>query len=322
MTDKSTLVIRIDGWLGRVAAMSWAITEVAKQKRVKVVTSRPLVFWWNPYIVSVHWLDDRNLFEDVIRWNDYIEIEPYTDPRFFNDAVNRLEIVRDELWLEEIVQPQMFLAEHEKFNSLEWPMPILYQPFGSTMELSWADRSYRSIKVQDAQYIADALAEKWFTLYEVIKPWAQPVLNNCKILDTPDLRYVATLCAKYPVIWADSSLQHIAKAFGKRAIIVRAWTDAERFGYESHINMREHPMVAHTPMRLPMNSFNLDVSNQHTNEFSKEFLDSFIENVINFIYNDYINRDVTQISGEGQLPTATEQVHSEEWRRRKKRKNS
>ena len=38
MTDKWTLVIRIDGWLGRVAAMSWAITEVAKQERVKVVT--------------------------------------------------------------------------------------------------------------------------------------------------------------------------------------------------------------------------------------------------------------------------------------------
>ena len=81
-----TLVIRIDGGLWRVIAMSGAITEKAKQQPVKVITSRPLVFWWNPYIKSVHWLDDRRLFEDVIKWNDYIELEPYTDPEFFNDA--------------------------------------------------------------------------------------------------------------------------------------------------------------------------------------------------------------------------------------------
>ncbi len=54
------LVIRIDWGLGRVIAMSWAITEVAKERPVKVITSWPLVFWWNPYIESVHWLDDRD----------------------------------------------------------------------------------------------------------------------------------------------------------------------------------------------------------------------------------------------------------------------
>ena len=38
--------------------------------------------------------------------------------------------------------------------------------------------------------------------------------------------------------------------------------------------------------------------------------------------SDNVNQDVTEISGEGQLSTATEQVHSEEWRRGKKGKNS
>ena len=47
--------------------MSGAITEKAKQQPVRVVTSRPLVFWGNPYIKSVHGLDDRRLFEDVIK---------------------------------------------------------------------------------------------------------------------------------------------------------------------------------------------------------------------------------------------------------------
>ena len=62
MNEQKTLVVRIDGWLGRVVAMTWAITEVAKKRPVKVVTSWPLVFWGNPYIKSVHVLDDRRLF--------------------------------------------------------------------------------------------------------------------------------------------------------------------------------------------------------------------------------------------------------------------
>lgn len=281
MRKLETLVIKVDGWLGRVVAMSWAVTEKAKQQPVKVITSRPLVFRWNPYIKSVHGLDDRRLFEDVIKWNDYIEIEPYIKPKFFNDWVNWLEIVREELGLKEIAQPQLFLAEHEQLdNYLDWNKPVLFQPFGSTMNNNWSDKSYRSIPVDAAQYIADRLTMQWYTLYEVIKPNGQPKLNWCRILDTPDMRFVVSLTARYPVLWCDSSLHHCAKAFGKQAVVVRAWTDKERYGYDSNINMREHPMVAHTPLRLSMNDFNYDVSNQYTNKFSKEFLDKVIENFI------------------------------------------
>ena len=278
--EQKTLVIHINWWLGRVVAMAWAITEKAKHQPVKVITSRPLVFRWNTYIKSVHWLDDRRLFEDVIKWNDYIELEPYTDPKFFNDAENWLKVAARQLWLEKPADPILFLAEHEKRgNYLEWEKPILFQPFWSTMWLNWADKSYRSIPVDAAQYIADELTKKWYTLYEVIKQGAQPILNNCRLCDTPDLRLVVSLCARYPVVWCDSSLHHCSKAFWKKALVVWAWTDAERYWYESNINMREHPMVAHTPLRLSMNDFNFDISNQHTNNFSKKFLDKVVSNV-------------------------------------------
>ena len=35
-------------------------------------------------------------------------------------------------------------------------------------------------------------------------------------------------------------------------------------------------MKEYTPMRLPMNSFDFDISNQYSNEFSKEWLDDFL----------------------------------------------
>lgn len=271
------LVIRIDGWLWRVVAMTWAISEVAKHREVRVVTSRPLVFRWNPYIKSVHGLEDRRLFEDVIKGNDYIELEPYTDPEFFNDAKNRLDIAAKHLWLSQPYDPCLFLAEHEKlWNIIEGNNPILFQPFGSTMGMNWSDKSYRSIRVEDAQYLADKLVEMWYTPYEVIKPNAQPKLRNCQMCDTPDLRLVVSLCQRYPVIWCDSSLHHCSKAFNKKALVIRAGTDAERYWYKSNINMREHPLVAHTPLRLNMNSFDYDISNQHTNIYSKAFLDEVL----------------------------------------------
>ena len=275
-----TLVIRIDGWLWRVIAMSGAITEKAKYQPVKVVTSRPLVFWWNPYIKSVHGLDDRRLFEDVIKWNDYIELEPYTDSEFFNDAVNWLEIASKQLWISKICDPCLFLAEHEKIlNKLPWNQDkiILFQPFGSSVrDEIWADKSYRSLYVKDAQYLANKLIQKWYDIYEVIRK-GQPEIAGCKILDTEDLRFVVSLCARYPVLWCDSCLHHASKAFWMQATVIRAGTDQERYGYKSNRNMREFPMVAHTPLRLNMNDFNFDISNQHTNQFTQEFLDKIIE---------------------------------------------
>lgn len=276
MTEEKTLVININWWLGRVIAMQWPITALAKKRPVRVITSRPLAFRWNPRIKSIHWLDDRDLFRQVIQWNDYIELEPYTDPDFFNEWKNWLDVAAKQLGLDKVAEPCLYLAEHEKLNNhLDWQNPILFQPFGSTMEWNGSDKSYRSIKVEDAQYIADRLVELWYTPYLVIKP-TQPRLQNCRILDTPDLRFVVSLCDRYPLLWCDSCLHHATKAFKKKSVVVRAGTDSWRFWYKSHINLRENPYVAFTPMRLPMNSFDYDISNQKTNIFSKWFLDEVV----------------------------------------------
>lgn len=227
----------------------------------------------------MHGLDDRRLFEDVIKWNDYIELEPYTDPDFFNNAENWLVIASKQLWISKICDPCLFLAEHEKIlNKLPWNQDkiILFQPFGSSVrDEIWADKSYRSLYVKDAQYLANKLIQKWYDLYEVIRK-GQPEIAGCKILDTEDLRFVVSLCARYPVLWCDSCLHHASKAFWMQATVIRAGTDQERYGYKSNRNMREFPMVAHTPLRLNMNDFNFDISNQHTNQFTQEFLDKII----------------------------------------------
>ena len=275
MKNLKTLVIKIDWGLGRVIAMSGAITEVAKKRPVKVITSRPLVFRGNPYIVSVHWLDDRRLYEDVISGNDYFELEPYTDPRFFNDWMNWLQVASEQLGLDKVAEPVLFLAEHEKLaNTLEGVKPLLFQPFGSTMQANWADKSYRSLRVQDAQYMADNLIKKGYTVY-VAERNDQPKLRGCQQLTVDYLRWLISLCERYPVLWVDSSLHHASKAFNMIATVIWAGTDAGRFWYKLHRNFRNKEPYYYVPFRLWVD-FNTDIINQHTNEFSKEFLDEIL----------------------------------------------
>lgn len=294
MTEKKqekTLVVCITGGLWRVVAMSGAITELSKKRPVKVITSRPIVFWANPY-VEAYGMDYPNLFKTVIKGNDYMELEPYTDPEFFNDGKSRLEIAKKQLWLEKIAEPKLYLAEHEKDNAIimnvpQGKIPVLYQPFWSTMEMNGCDKSYRSLKIEDAQYVADLLNKNGFVPMLVIKPWKQPVLKWCQVLDTPDLRSVISLCSKYPVFWVDSCLHHCARAFWKKSCVLRAGTDCERFWYEWDLNLREFPMVEHTPMRLPMNDFNFDISNQNTNKFTKPFLEDVVKQFTEMVKKEF-----------------------------------
>ena len=117
----------------------------------------------------------------------------------------------------------------------------------------------------------------WFNVY-VARREDQPMLQNTQTLTTPYLRWLVSLCARYPVVWCDSSLHHAAKAFNKKSIVVWAWTDAWRFGYKSHINLRNDNKYEYVPFRLWID-FDTDIQNQHTNEFSKEFLDKVVNTV-------------------------------------------
>lgn len=290
--------IKIDWWLGRVIAMTWAITELAMQDDVNVVTSRPIAFWWNPYIKSVHKADESDLYKNVIKWTYYYELEPYTFHMFYDEWRSWLDVAKWLLctwcWLEceQTPQPKLFLAEHEKYkNILEGKTPnskvVLFQPFGSTMDKFWCDKSYRSFKVEDAQYIADKLNEKWYTIYQVFDKEKQPALKWCVECSNPNLRWIISLADRYPVIWCDSCMHHAAKAFGNQSVVMWAATDPWRYWYEWDINLRENWMKEHTPMRLGNLSFNTDITNQHSNEFSTDFLNNYIDISEKFLQSWY-----------------------------------
>ena len=46
-------------------------------------------------------------------------------------------------------------------------------------------------------------------------------------------------------------------------------------------------MVEHTPMRLPMNDFNFDISNQNTNKFTKKFLEDAVKQFTEMVKKEF-----------------------------------
>lgn len=293
--------IKIDWGLWRVIAMTWAITELAKCEEerwgLSVITSRPIAFWWNPYIKSVHKTDELDLYKNVIKGTFYYELEPYTCYKFYDEWESWLSVAKRLLeWVglecEWIPQPCLYLAEHERYkNRLEGKTPnskvVLFQPFGSTMDKFWCDKSYRSFKVDDAQWIADELNKRWYTVYQVFDKEKQPALKWCVECSNKNLRWIISLADRYPVIWCDSCMHHAAKAFWKQSMVMRAATDPWRYWYEWDINLWEKWMVEHTPMRLWQLWFDTDIINQFSNQFSPEFLNNFVDICEKFLQSRY-----------------------------------
>ena len=120
--------------------MSGAITEVAKKRPVKVITSRPLVFWGNPYIKSVHGLDDRRLFEDVIKGNDYIELE---------SRINGLEILETDDFIGYIDYPVnkcLMAGDHE---TLEIAKTKLEKKYNGLLSIYYSEPFFLEIMPQN-----------------------------------------------------------------------------------------------------------------------------------------------------------------------------
>lgn len=275
MPKEKKTIIRIDWWLWRVIAMSWVITEYAKLHPTEVITARPLVFWWNPHL-KYHPLDKHNLYEEVIKGNKYIELEPYTMDEYFNDGVNWIELMAKKLWVKYSL-PQLFFTENEKrkYNITGVTKPILFQPFGSGVkDATGADDTYRSLYPEQAQYIVNQLMNAGYQVF-VVKSENQPQLYWVNYL-TWDLRMIMCLAGKYPVLAIDSFVPHAAMAFNNKPVVIWAGTDEWRLWYKDAINLREHPLVEHVPMRMPTNEFNMLNVNQFTNQFSQKFLDDVV----------------------------------------------
>lgn len=265
-------IIKIDWWLWRVIASTWVITEYAKKNDVSIITTRPLVFRGNPYIKSIHWIDDRRLYEDVIKWNDYIEIEPYTMPEYFNNREHIIKCINKQLtWNNKFIKPIIFTTEEEKILNKEMFLDntVLFQPFGSGVEnILWVDKTYRSMTIDFAEMVVNWLLEKWYSVVQVGNDF-HPNISWAKLY-SKDLRSLISSLPNYKVIWIDSFLYHANKAMWWQSVVIWAgWPTEEMVWYSDDINIREKEIIDYVPYRLPVNDFDFNNINRDTNKFTE-----------------------------------------------------
>jgi len=252
-------VIKIDGGIGRVIALSG----VVKEGDI-VVTSFPEVFFGRNEI-KVYPLSHPYLFEDIVYNNNWVEVEPYNDAEYYRNGKHISAVFNKLIYgdLEEVAPKMDF--QSDEINSAkeqisnwkkEWGVKkiVMFQPFGSNIT---QDISKRAMTQEFAQKVIDKI-KKVEGEYEVIyiKGEDHPELKNCKVFPLQLRQIFALANGVDKFIGVDSFLQHLAGAINKSALVFWTGTSVNNLGYSIHKNISiGSPLIIAN--RIPMNNPNV-----------------------------------------------------------------
>lgn len=253
-------VVMVDGGIGRILCATPAIEELAKTQEVIVVTSWTDIFENNPHVERVYKLDFPYLFDDVIKGNILKNPEPYQYPPYYNDNLHLMQAFNELLEVNpEKNVPQIHLTESEKVGGentvkslrKEHKKPVIcFQPFAATHSPEFgSDDSRRSLKMD---LIAPLLTQldAVFVNFGIV-PIEHPNVVNLKL---PLRKFMAIAAFCDYCIGIDSSLAHIAAAFGRVGTFFYGPTNPEQLGYERFNNIaRTGYPKGHQSFRLPTN---------------------------------------------------------------------
>lgn len=296
-------VIKIDGGIGRVIALTGVITEYAKnsENEVNVITPYPELFFGNPYINRIYHIGHQYLFDDVIKDAKYIDLEPYNDYDYYNKQKHLIEVYAKQLLgKSEFIEPQIFLTKEELDKAKEFvgdKKIILFQPFGSQggkfkienkdniKDITfYPDPTNRSLNPLQAQDLAKEL-KKDFEVIQIRSPEQYNIPEIGSLLQPngqpiPIRQILALLPYVKGVIGCDSFLQHSAKMLDvKNGIVFFGTTTPENLGYKDFKNYIPNKKFIWTPNRQPNN--NPDV--EKTNKGLMDYVKNHFEDVIKII---------------------------------------
>lgn len=259
-------IFQIDGGIGRVIAFTGAI-ELLKTKEpdseISIITNHPDIFFNNPNVERVY-PSNTSFLWDVIKDQHYFYPEPYAMFEHYHDfkhVVNCFSLLLT--GEDKFEMPKFYLSEEELGYGkaqIGARKVILFQPWGQTGGVK-NDVTHRSLHLDYAQKIADALLSKGFEVVLVKDP-SQPNLKGCQMVTGIGARQIASLLpfVKY-AIGIDSFLQHAAAALNIPMSVFWGGTKKEMFGYEMHHNIENGKEVKFVPNRLPSNIINLNTWN-------------------------------------------------------------
>lgn len=212
-------------------------------------------------------LGHKGLFENIIKPNELITLEPYREHGYYNQQKSLAEsfdkLLNNTDDHSDLEKPKIFLSKVEEINALDVinsakeqhkkKKTVIIQAFGRSCSMHKSghtvDQSSRSLTTNDYFYISERIRKK----YNVITFSEIKFENDKNLYVDGDLRqWAAIIEAADYFVGVDSAGQHMAHAFDKPASIILGSTFAENISYPNHFHIleKENAKKKYSPIRI------------------------------------------------------------------------
>ncbi len=244
-------------------------------------------------------INNRGIFELMIKGSELICPEPYHVPDYYNQRINLISAFdccingyyelnnkkvnlylhsNEDFTAKKMIQDALKQFKKEKF--------IVFQPYGSGMQEvngKYIDKSERSLYKEAAEYIAGTLSRDAVVLYFGDNKYAPniPGVLNTKDIPGADLRFFMAMIANCDYfVGIDSVGQHMAAAFGKSGTIFMGSTFEENvtYPYWFKIIRKQNMKPYYSPIRIsPVDVDYAEIGNDGIMNFTIDEINEALE---------------------------------------------
>jgi ADP-heptose:LPS heptosyltransferase len=274
MNRPSEKTFIIDGGVGRVICSIPALKKYAKLNPDKnfniIVWGHDYIFWSIKELQNkVRNIDQKNLFEDVVKNSIVVRPEPYALWSYYNQKKSLAQAF-DEMINEtddhsDLENAKIILSKAEELNGFHVvrdvkekqgkQKTIVIQPFGQSAR---NDRGYivdddtRSFEHPFYLNLAEKLAERYNLILFSPKDF---YIENDKVtfkIETDFRQWAGIINACDYFVGCDSSGQHLARAFNKRGTVILGSTFSINTTYPDWFNIieKKNSVKKYSPIRV------------------------------------------------------------------------
>jgi hypothetical protein len=298
-------VFFVDGGAGRVICSLPAFRKYYKLHGPEfyIVSASGLEFFiGHPELQDLAFdLGHKGLFENIIKPNELITLEPYREHGYYNQKKSLTEsfdkLVNNTDDHSDLEKPKIFLSKVEEINALDAinnvkefhkkKKTVVIQPFGRGSSLHKSghtiDPSSRSLSTDDYFYISERIRQK----YNLIS-FSEIKFENDRnmYVDTNLRQWSAIIEASDYFVGVDSVGQHMAYAFDKPGSVIMGSTFPENVSYPKYFNIIEKKEFQrkYSPIRIHgLDGDLVDRYNDSCMDFTKKEIEEIANNILRHI---------------------------------------
>ena len=247
-------------------------------------------------------LGHKGLFENIIKPNELVTLEPYREHGYYNQKKSLIEsfdkLINNTDDHSDLEKPKIVLSKVEEINALDVinnakdhhkkKKTVVIQPFGRGCNLHHksghtVDVSTRSLSTNDYFYISEKIRQKYNLIsFSEIKFENDPNMY----VETNIRQWVAIIEAADYFVGVDSVGQHMAYAFNKPGSVIMGSTFPENVSYLKYFNILEKKEIRRKYSPIRIDGIDGDLANRYNDgcmDFSKKEVEEIANNILRHI---------------------------------------